>query len=210
MVMTDRQTNSIWSHLDGEAFEGLMIGTEMGFLPLIHTTWEEWLALYPETSVLSYETDFEAQYRNVTIGMPNGRFDRELLSVDDRLRSEELVLGVMVGDAFVAYPVASLAQTSGVINVQVDGTPIVVFYDAAANAGIAFSRNLDGEIARFERAPGTSFLAVDSISGSLWDFSGRNVSDDLADASLTFETSYLSEWYGWSAYHPDTTIYEEP
>ena len=67
MVMTDRQTNSIWSHLDGEAFEGSMIGTEIGFLPLIHTTWKEWLALHPETSVLSYETDFQAQYRNVTI-----------------------------------------------------------------------------------------------------------------------------------------------
>ena len=87
MVMTDRQTNSVWSHLDGEAFEGPMIGKEMGFLPLIHTTWEEWRALHPETSVLSFETGFEAQYRSVTIGMPNGRFDRELLSVDERLRS---------------------------------------------------------------------------------------------------------------------------
>ena len=177
MVMTDRQTNSIWSHLDGEAFEGPMIGQEMGFLPLIHTTWEEWLALHPDTSVLSYETDFQEQYRSVTIGMPNGRFDRELLSVDDRLRSEELILGVMVGDAFVAYPVAALEQTSGVINAEVDGVPIVVFYDAVANAGIAYSRNLDGEIARFERAPGGSFLAVDSINGSLWDFSGRSVSE---------------------------------
>lgn len=210
MVMTDRQTNSIWSHLDGEAFEGPMTGQEMGFLPLIHTTWEEWLALHPETSVLSYETGFEAQYRSVTIGMLNGRFDRQLLSVDDRLRSEELILGVMEGDAFVAYPVAALEQTSGVINVDVDGVPIVVFYDAVANAGIAYSRNLDGEIADFERVSGTSFLAADSISGALWDFSGRNVSDEYADATLNFVTSYLSEWYGWSAYHPDTTIYGVP
>ena len=116
----------------------------------------------------------------------------------------------MVGDAFVAYPVAALEQTSGVINVDVDGVPIVVFYDAEANAGIAYARNVDGETARFERASGASFLATDSISGFLWDFSGRNVSDDDADDSLEFVTSYLSEWYGWSAYHPDTTIYEQP
>lgn len=210
MVMTDRQTSSVWSHLDGEAFEGQMSGKEMDFLPLIHTTWEEWLVLHPETSVLSYDTDFESQYRSVTIGMPNGRFDRDLLSLDDRLRSEELILGVMVGDAFVAYPVAALEQTSGVINVDIDGVPIVVFYDAAANAGIAYSRILDGEVADFERASGTSFLAADSISGSLWDFEGRNASDEEANVSLKFVTSYLSEWYGWSAYHPDTTIYEEP
>ena len=187
-----------------------MIGKEMSFLPLIHTTWEEWLALHPETSVLSFDTEFQSQYRTVTIGRPNRRFDRDLLSVDDRLRSEDLVLGVMVGDEFAAYPVAALEQTSGVINVDVAGVPIVIFYDAAANAGIAYSRNLDGQVARFERVSGTSFLAADSISGSRWDFSGRDVSDDHAEASLQFVTSYLSEWYGWSAYHPDTTVYQEP
>ncbi len=42
MVMADRQTNSIWSHLDGDAFEGPMTGAGMDFIPLIHTTWEEW------------------------------------------------------------------------------------------------------------------------------------------------------------------------
>ena len=210
MVMADRQTNSVWSHLDGEAFEGPLAGTEMSFLPLIHTTWEEWQALHPETTVLSYDTEFQAQYRTVTLGMPNGRFDRELLSVDDRLESEALVLGVMIHDEFVAYPVATLEQTSGVINTELDGNPVVIFYDAANNAGIAFSPIVEAAVARFERVEADSFLARDSVSGSTWDFSGRNVSDSAAGgASLEFITSYLSEWYGWSAYHPETTIYQQ-
>ena len=208
MVMADRQTNSVWSHLDGEAFEGPLAGTEMDFLPLIHTTWEEWQALHPETTVLSYETEFQAQYRTVTLGMPNGRFDRDLLSGDDRLESEALVLGVMIQDEFVAYPVTTLNQTSGVINTDLNGDPIVIFYDAANNAGIAFSRVVAGEEAQFERVDADSFLARDSVSGSTWDFSGRMVSD-VENASLEFVTSYLSEWYGWSAYHPETTIYEQ-
>ena len=210
MVMADRQTNSVWSHLDGKAFEGPLAGTEMSFLRLIHTTWEEWQSLHPETTVLSYDTEFQAQYRTVTIGLPNGRFDRELLSVDDRLESEELVLGVMNRDEFVAYPVATLEQTSGVINTDIDGSPIVIFYDSVNNAGIAFSRIVEAEEARFERVESDSFLARDSVSGSLWDFSGSNVSESAgASSSLEFITSYLSEWYGWSAYHPDTTIYEQ-
>ena len=205
--MADRQTNSVWSHLDGVAIEGPLTGTEMSFIPLIHTTWEEWLDLHPDTSVLSYDTDFQAQYRDVTIGMPNGRFAQDLLTVDDRLQSEALVLGIMVEDAFVAYPVSVLEQTSGVINDNVAGIPIVVFYDAQANAAIAFSRQVDGQEAQFERVAGDSFLARDSVSGTLWDFSGRSVA---GDASLEFVTSYLSEWYGWSAYHPATTIYALP
>ena len=210
MVMADRQTNSVWSHLDGEAFEGTLAGTEMDFLPLIHTTWEEWQALHPETTVLSFDTEFQAQYRSVTLGMPNGRFDRELLLGDDRLESEALVLGVMIQDEFVAYPVATLEQTSGVINTELDGNPVVIFYDAANNAGIAFSPIVEADVAQFERVDADSFLARDSVSGSTWDFSGRNTSDSAAESSsLEFITSYLSEWYGWSAYHPETTIYEQ-
>ena len=207
MVMADRQTNSVWSHLDGEAIEGPLTGTEMSFIPLIHTTWEEWLDLHPDTSVLSYDTDFQDRYRSVTLGMPNGRFAQDLLTIDDRLQSEALVLGVMEGDAFIAYPVSVLEQTSGVINDNIAGTPVVVFYDAQANAAIAFSRQVDGQEAQFEMVTGGSFLARDSVSDTVWDFSGRSVA---GDASLDFVTSYLSEWYGWSAYHPATTIYALP
>ena len=87
------------------------------------------------------------------------------------------------------------------------GIPIVVFYDAGNNAGIAFSRLVDGEEAQFELVPGDAFLARDSVSGTLWDFEGRDLG---GDGSLEFVTSYLSEWYGWSAYHPATTIYALP
>ena len=205
--MADRQTNSVWSHLDGEAIEGPMTGTEMSFIPLVHTTWEEWLDLHPDTSVLSYDTDFQAQYRDVTIGMPNGHFAQELLTIDDRLQSEALVLGVMLEDAFVAYPVSVLEQSSGVINDDVAGIPVVIFYDAPANAAIAFSRQVDGQEAEFEAVAGDAFLARDSVTGTLWDFSGRSVA---GGDSLDFVTSYLSEWYGWSAYHPATTIYALP
>ena len=207
MVMADRQTNSIWSHLDGEAIEGPLTGTGMDFIPLIHTTWEEWRTLHPETTVISYDTEYQAQYRSVTLGMPNGRFADQLLTVDDRLQSEALVLGVMVKDAFVAYPVSELERTSGVINENVAGIPIVVFYDSDNNAAIAFSRIVDGEEAEFELVTGEAFAARDSVSGSLWDFEGHSVA---GDGSLEFVTSYLSEWYGWSAYHPATTIYALP
>ncbi len=205
--MADRQTNSIWSHLDGTAIEGSLTGIGMDFIPLIHTTWEEWLTLHPETTVISYDTEYQAQYRSVTLGMPNGRFADQLLTIDGRLQSEALVLGVMVEDAFVAYPVTELEQTSGVLNEEVAGVPIVVFYDAGNNAAIAYSRLVDGEEAQFELVPGDSFLARDSVNDTLWDFEGHNVG---GGESLDFVTSYLSEWYGWSAYHPATTIYVLP
>ena len=47
--MADRQTGSIWSHLDGLAMQGSLQGTEMEIIPLLHTTWEEWVELNPDT-----------------------------------------------------------------------------------------------------------------------------------------------------------------
>ena len=48
----------------------------------------------------------------------------------------------------------------------------------------------------------------DRGTDSLWDLSGKAVEGPLAGTSLTYVSSFIAEWYGWSAYHPETTIYE--
>ncbi len=52
LVMYDRQTDSLWSQLLGEAVQGEMVGTKLEFLPAWMTTWEEWKALHPNTLAL--------------------------------------------------------------------------------------------------------------------------------------------------------------
>ena len=64
-----------------------------------------------------------------------------------------------------------------------------------------------GEEAECGRVVGGAFADRERVSGSLWDFEGHSVG---GDGSLECVTSYLSEWYGWSAYHPATTIYALP
>lgn len=209
MVMIDRQTGSIWSHLDGLALQGPLQGTEMEYLPLLHTTWEEWLELNPDTTVLSDDTPFQERYRDVQLGLPNRNTGRDLLSVDPRLESEELVLGVVVGDTYVTYPLDELTQTEGVLNETVAGAQIVIFYDARAVSAIAFSRVVGDQVATFERIDGSEFLVRDSETGSTWDMTGQAVSGPALGGSLAFVASYISEWYGWSAYHPSTTIFQQ-
>ena len=45
-------------------------------------------------------------------------------------------------------------------------------------------------------------------TGTRWDSSGLAVEGDLTGVQLAFVTSFFTEWYGWAAFHPDTTIYE--
>jgi hypothetical protein len=42
-------------------------------------------------------------------------------------------------------------------------------------------------------------------SGSVWE-DGRAVEGPLTGTALAFLPSHLSDWYAWSAYHPETEI----
>jgi hypothetical protein len=210
LVMIDRETGSVWSHLDGEAIDGPLTGAEMEFIPILLNTWEDWRDLYPGTVVLSDDTPFRSRYRDVEVGMPNPRGGEDLLYGDDRLKAEELVLGVMTEESYAAYPLFELSETDGVVNDTIDQLPIVVFYDAESNSATAFSRMIDGREAEFELVGSDPFLARDSLTNTTWSITGVGVSGAAEGDALDFVVSYVNEWYGWSAYHPDTTLFASP
>ncbi|MCH7999970.1 MAG: DUF3179 domain-containing protein [Chloroflexi bacterium] len=210
MIMTDRQTGSVWTHLDGEATNGPLTGAKMEIIPILLTVWEDWVTLHPDTLVLSDDTPFRSLYQDVLAGLSDPQADQYLLYGDERLEPEELVLGVMTGGSYAAYPLFVLTETDGVVNSSVGERPIVVFYDAKNNSAIAFSRLVDGREAQFKVVSNEPFRARDSVTGSTWDITGRGVSGSGEGTNLNFATSYLSAWYGWSGYHPSTVIYQLP
>ena len=57
-VMYDRLTNSLWNQLTSEPVIGPLwdSGIKLDFFPVSLTTWEEWLELHPDTTVLDQET----------------------------------------------------------------------------------------------------------------------------------------------------------
>ena len=210
MIMSDRQTGSVWTHLDGEATNGPLTGAKMEIIPILLTVWGDWLNLHPDTLVLSDDTPFRSLYQDVLGGLSGPGADQYLLYGDERLEPDELVLGVMTGGSYAAYPLFVLRETGGVVNSSVGEEPIVVFFDAKNNSSIAFSRLVDGREAQFESVSSEPFRARDSVTGTTWDITGCGVSGPGEGTTLNFATSYLSEWYGWSGYHPSTVVYELP
>ena len=208
--MLDRQTDTIWAHLDGKAMRGSMAGERLPILPLPQMTWGEWKAEYPETLVLDPDTPFKDRYTSpVRIGVPG---TDEAQYGDDRLPSNALVVGVEVQGDFVGFPIDQVRSEGGVVNADVGGRPVVVLYDAQAQTGIAYLRTVDSRDLVFESegAADASLTVTDTETGSRWDVHGKAISGPLAGASLTFVPSLISEWYGWSAYHPETGLYLEP
>ena len=205
LTMIDRETGTVWTHLDGKAVQGPLRGARMEMIPMPQMTWRDWVALHPATMVLSPETEFSSRYRTPRIGSFN---PREARFGDDRLAPNALVVGVEVNGEFEGYDIEDLRRMGSVVNDTLGGEPIVVVYDSATRTGIAYSREVNGQALEFYNAAGERLELRDRETGSLWDSQGHAVEGRLAGAALQFVPSFISEWYGWSGYHPETALYE--
>ena len=209
-LMRDRQTGTIWAHLDGKAAQGPLAGERLRWIPVPQMTWGQWKVAHPETLVLDPDTPFRERYGPpVRIGVA-GR--SEAIYGDDRLPSNALVGGVEVSGEFLGFPLDLLEAEDGVVNAEVGGEPVVVLYDAHSQTGIAYSRTLNGRTLTFvpDRRRVGPMQITDEETGTLWDIDGKAVSGPLSGAAVTFVPSLISEWYGWSGYHPSTELYRGP
>ena len=203
--MRDRETGTIWTHLDGKAIAGALAGQRLRMIPLPQITWGEWKAAHADTLVLSPDTPFRDRYlRPVRIGAYN---PREAIYGDDRIPSNTLVVGVEVEGVFKGYPLGELELAGGVANDTVAGKPIVVVYDPIARTGLAYRRHFDGQTLEFYNVSKEGYEVRARQTDSLWDVHGRAVEGVYEGARLDFVPSFISEWYGWSAYHPETQLY---
>ncbi len=73
LVMQDRETNSYWAIMKGEAIAGLKKGTELAELPLgKKMKWKRWKRKHPDTLVLSVNGTEDGQWVDISSGC---RFD---------------------------------------------------------------------------------------------------------------------------------------
>lgn len=204
--MWDDQTGTVWSHIDGLALSGDLDGAQLPILQLRTATWAEWLADHPETTVMSNETRYEHSYRDVSIGRSGlGRQFRDTLdSIDPRLPENTLVIGALAGTEARAFPLGS--DGARPMQAELDGVPLVVLEDSEGTPSLAYHRKLsDGQVLDFERRDDATY---DVQTGTRWSADGLALEGELAGVQLTFVTSFLTEWYGWAAFHPETSIYE--
>ena len=201
-VMRDRQTGSIWTHYDGTVLEGSLAGTgtQLQIEPVLHFRWREWLERYPETLVLPWDDRFADRYSRYEPGEAGlgPEFQRSLLDTDDRLPENELIVGVDTGSASKAYLIDEVDELS-VINDEVGGVPLLVVIDPGSRFGIAYAAALEGSVRHFS-VDGGELL---DDTGARWSLAGSG-----DGGQLRFVTSFVTEWYGWAAYHPDTSIYD--
>lgn len=207
LVLYDRQTETYWSQIQGEAIVGPLVPTSLTLRPSTITTWADWRRGHPETEVLSRDTGIYpkatyaanpyADYANSSgVGFGVG-------PVDDRLEPKTLVYGLTVGGSSVAYPEDTVRQAE-VINDEVGSVPVVVWEDPRDGGVRAFIRRSGNDTLTFRA---TEDALVDG-QGHRWTFDGAAVAGPHAGEELDRLEPRGFFWFAWSRFHPETAVYQ--
>ncbi len=211
-VMRDRETGTLWSHYTGEAFEGPLKGHTLRWIQTGRAQYHRLVkehpdATIPERSALRFRSTPPAKGRSRAMGesLPPA-FVPTIAKEDDRLGRHEHGLGVFVGGAHRFYKLDDL-YGRGLVRDEVGEIGVVVLIQDGGEAAAAYSSCLDGEELIFEPAGHEGRLALKDQKGRLWLSTGEGVSKKNQGKRLTVVRSLVTDWYGWSAYFPKTTIF---
>ena len=220
MVMWDRQTESWWQQITGEAIVGEYTGAQLKVLPATLVSWQDFKDSYPNGSILSRDTQDPRNYSHPPYPGYDSIDGRPFMfygELDDTLPSTERIVGLNVGETAIAYPFP-LFEDSPVINDSIETTDIVIFYapdtlspflgtfgsesPVVGSTGV-YSRNLDGRELTFNSV---NYSVVDEQTGSTWNIFGEAVEGPLSGSALDPVVHANHFWFAWRAFVPDTLI----
>ncbi len=221
LVMYDRQTESLWSQLEGRAIAGVLTGEELTRIPVQTVTWAQWRTAHPDGWVLSRETGVQRDYgRNPYVGydQPDSApflFDGES---DDRLPPKERVIALGDPEDPVAVPLTDLS-VDRVRALEVGGLPVVVWAVAGLRSALDTQDLSDGRALATSGAfrptaggldltfvPSGEAAFTDEETGTRWDVTGLGVDGQLEGEQLERVGHIDTFWFAWAAFHPDTRL----
>lgn len=206
LVLYDRETDSLWTQLNGTAIQGPMAGKGLEEVPSEMTTWADWRARHPHTAVLKKDRIEEGS-----------RYDgyaknQEMLGIfgtknpDDRLGGKDLIYGVKLPDGAVAVAESRLQQDGGV-TVQVGKTRLL------------FTESGSGGVAAYVLPAGADDVSVEKRTKGDWQLSDGTVIDTATGVmksgpakGTTLERLPVTRayWFAWATFYPRSQLVEGP
>ncbi|MCY4600627.1 MAG: DUF3179 domain-containing (seleno)protein [Acidobacteria bacterium] len=209
-LMFDHGTKSLWNTFEGVPVVGPLVGSGRRLTPhaVVTTTWGEWRARHPDTTVLSLETGHRRNYAEGAAYRAYFGTDALMFQVsrmDARLLNKEEVVVMRFDDPGTGRSLP-LAITAGFLAANrvfhhrfAGRNLVVVTSEAGAN------RVYDAGDTRFVQLAGASDVADDA--GRVW----RLTEDALVLASDAGERrprlpAQRAFWFGWYAQFPATEL----
>ena len=218
-LMYDRKTNTLWNQFTGVPAAGSLVGTgiRLELLPVVTTTWGEWLKDHPETTVLDQETGlyqarfYESEWDPRSIYFNYRESERTMFPVwqtSDALFTKDHVIGLRVNGDAKAYPLELLREET-VVNDTLGGENLVVITTGWLGSR-AYQRGDSTFVMEEGIIPGEEeAIPVTDDSGQLWRVEENAlVREDNPDIQLPRIPTHNAYWFGWYSFYPDTEVYE--
>ena len=216
-LMYDRKTNTLWNQFTGVPAAGPLVGTgiRLELLPVVTTTWGEWLKAHPDTTVLAQETGlypgrfYESEWDPRSIYFRYRESPLTMFPVwrnNDELTTKGQVIGLNINGETKAYPLEVLRKTT-VVNDELGGQSLVV-----VTTGWLGSRAYERGDRTFllEEGDDTETPVLTDSNGVLWRVEeDALVAVDDPSSRLPRIPTHNAYWFGWYSFYPETEVYEE-
>lgn len=219
LVMYDRSgaEETLFSQILGEGVCGFRKQTLLPRIAVWEMTWEVWKYHFPQTLVVSSSTGYGRDYSRYPYGNYEELDEPPFLpqQYDRSRKPKERVVGIEgPNGGFLAVPYLELDKLGayGVVNLELDGVPLVVVWDRMGQSGTTFSRlPTDGP----QRSDDPLTFTIDEFgrlfdveTGSEWTLTGRAIGGALEGASMDLHAhSMIAFWFAWSAFHSETEVW---
>ncbi|HZD75101.1 MAG TPA: DUF3179 domain-containing protein [Actinomycetota bacterium] len=219
LLMYDRQTDSRWPQLLGQAILGPSRGRVLQEVPLEWTRWGRWRGAHPDTQVLSTHTGSLRSYGTDPYGSYNygpahelfgyyrpglGRYLYfPLLHESDRFDEKEVMVGAKLGAQRLAVR-KSVLRGQLAVNATMGRQPVVFLHDPALDVGRAFLAGPQQAPLRF--APTATPGRYTDDTGSTWDTLGHALQGRQRGTSLRRVLTVEVMWLAWYAFFPQAKV----
>lgn len=146
VLLYDRETESLWSQLMGQAVTGPMRGQKLQQIPVSHTSWAAWHSEHPDTLVLSTSNGRYIDYDR----SPYEGYEKSsaiwfsVAHRDERYHPKEVVIGLTINGTSKAYPFIELGRIGSAFDDEIAGLPVRVQFDTENRSGQLL--NADGQV----------------------------------------------------------------
>ena len=202
----DIETRSRWHPFVGKAMKGLLKGSSLKRVPVFYESWENWRVKHPRTLVLNGSDNIRNRQHAKHIHISNKYINEVFKKVsnfkDKRLPHHDLVFALFESEKKpAAIPLKNIGKLS---QFEWDHTPYVIFLENKHRVGI-FKRKIKGIVRDFKLHSSSPFQMIDSEQ-NIWNDMGEAISGPLKGSKLQPASGYLTEWYEWVSFQPESHI----
>jgi hypothetical protein len=142
LVMYDRQTESLWQQITGEAFAGKSRGKQLKTIPMSMISWKNWREQYPHAEVLTVDEIHSDRYQKDAYGdyAESEKLYMPVSATDARLHPKRVVYAMEIGDTAIAIDAEWLVAEGSFSN-EYEGKTLLV---SLANNG-EIEASLEGQ-----------------------------------------------------------------